>query len=236
MFSMKYFILVLATFLGVQASYALPVLQLDVAAGYYDSGTETIVANNNPFTLYALFSDQGKTPTGTFYIAAAITPKTDNPPVADFGSFSVNGTTYSAGNMLFGTPPVDSILDSQDLPSHGIYDTHYAEIAFTFNLSDNATPYNAQDAPGGLQEPSVGSLYYHAFAIDLAGIAAGYNVHFDLYNTKIDSKTGTVVVNKFAPFSHDAEGGNRVPDHASSVGLLGMAMVAVAGFRRRFSR
>lgn len=58
---------------------------------------------------------------------------------------------------------------------------HYAEIPFTFDLSDNATPYAAQDNLGGLQESSVGDLYYHAFKVDLTGLAAGYNVHFDLY-------------------------------------------------------
>jgi hypothetical protein len=232
---MKNFSPILAIFLGAQATFALPVLQLDVAAGYYDGSTDTVVANNNPFTLYALFSNKGSTPTGTYYIAAAITPQTENPPVANFGSFSVNGTAYSAGNMFFGTPPVEATSGGY-LPSHGIYDTHYAEIAFTFNLSDNATPYNSENNPGGLDESSVGSLYYHAFTIDLSGLTAGYNVHFDLYNTKIDSKTGTVVIKDFAPFSHDAEGGTSVPDHASSMGLFGVAMVAVEGLRRRFSR
>jgi hypothetical protein len=239
---MRFIKLVAAVGLGllsVQLGSGVPLLQLDIAGAYYDSASQTIIANNNPFTLYALFHDEGNTaatPAGTYYVSAAIIPKTENPPVASFGSFTVDGTAYSVGNMTYGTPPVDALLNRDDLPSHGIYDTHYAEIGFTFNLGDNATPYNAQDTPGGLVEPSSGSLYYHAFTIDISGIAAGYNVHFDLYSTTVDPKTGKVTVDKFAPFSHDAQGGTRVPDSSSTLILFGMAILAFEGFRRRFAR
>ena len=243
MFRIQFIKLAAAVGLGlasVQVGSGIPLLQLDISGAYYDSSSQTVIANNNPFTLYALHHDEGNnaaTPAGTYYISAAIIPKTANPPLTSFGSFTVNGTAYSVGNMSYGNPPVDALLNRDDLAGHGIYDTHYAEIGFTFNLANNATPYNSQDTPGGLVEPSSGSLYYHAFTIDISGLASGYNVHFDLYSTTIDPKTGAVTVDKFAPFSHDAQGGTtQVSDSSSTLILFGMAMIAFEGFRRRFAK
>src|SRR5688572_13596810 len=95
---MRRFVLVLGL-LGLYATspaFAVPMLQLDIAGGSYDSGSQTIVANANPFTLYALFNTEQGRASGTYYIAAAIVPKTENPPTTSFGSFKVNGITYSA--------------------------------------------------------------------------------------------------------------------------------------------
>ncbi len=68
---------------------ALPVLQLDILGGTYDVPDETTVTSSTSFTLRALFSDkQGQTalaPSGKFYVAAALTPKT-GPAHASLGS------------------------------------------------------------------------------------------------------------------------------------------------------
>ena len=213
----------------------VPVLSLDVKSGTYDSGSETIIASGNPFTLYALGNTmQGKV-SGTYYIAAAIVPQTVNPPATDFGSFKVNGITYSAANMSYGNPPASISEKSLDLQSHGIYDTHYVEIAFNFDATRTAALYNSGEHPGGLVEDSSGAMIFEDFDVDVTGLAAGYQVHFDLYNLGRD-KRGNTIVKDFAPFSKDAQSGLTVADTSSTMILLGMAMLAVEGMRRRFGR
>src|SRR5262245_1469648 len=117
----------IATFAGV--AHGLPTLQLDIAGGTYDPVTQTVIASGNPFTLYALYNTASGPLTGTYYISAAIVPQTTSP---SFGSFAIDGTSYSAGGgMQYGNPPVSAAFP--DLPSHGIFPTYYAEIAFSFN-------------------------------------------------------------------------------------------------------
>ena len=223
---------VVTALLSANVAFALPSLQLDIAGGSYDSATETIVSSGDPFTVYALLDPATLSGGGTFYLSAAIMPKTS---VGAFGSFVVNGTTYSAGNMIYGNPPSLAIHNSDELASHGIFDTYYAEIAFTFDADSKALAYNAQDNPGSFAADADGSLLYQAFNIDMSGLAENYNVHFDLYNLRVDKK-GNVEVDQFAPFSHDAQGGTQVPDAGASVALLGVALLGLEGFRRRFAR
>jgi len=209
-------------------------LTLDIAGGTYDAGSQTIIANSGNFTLDAVFNTlQGKV-SGTYYIAAAIIPQTQNPPLTDFGSFTVNGVTYSSANMAYGNPPASITDSSADLQSHGIYDTHYVEIGFTFDTSRRADLYNSADNPGGLQEDPNGVMVFEDFNVDVSGLAAGYGVHFDLYNLGRD-KRGNTIVKDFAPFSHDAAS-RTVADTSSTMMLLGMALLAVEGMRRRFAR
>ena len=220
----------------VNPVFGLPVLSLDIKGGSYDSSSGTIVANGDPLTVYALFNTQQGKLSGTYYLAAAIVPKTQNLPTTDFGSFTINGTTYSSANMSYGNPPASVTSSSLDLQSHSIYDTHYYEIAFTFDTSQRAELYNSQDSPGGLVEDASGAMLFESFDVDVSGLAAGYQVHFDLYNLGTD-KRGNVMVKEFAPFSHDAQSGSlTVADTSSTMILLGMAMLAVEGMRRRFRR
>jgi hypothetical protein len=221
------------------SAFGVPMLTLDVAGGSYDSSSQTIIANDNPFTLYALFNTEQGRASGTYYIAAAIVPKTQNPPTAPFGSFKVNGVTYSSANMAYGNPPEAVTQNKYDLQSHGIYNTHYIEIAFTFDTSMRSDLYNSADNPGGLEVDPSGEMIYEDFTVDVTGLAAGYQVHFDLYNLGVD-KRGNRMVKDFAPFSKDAQSDiNRpltVADTSSTMILLGMAMLAVEGMRRRFLR
>src|SRR5688572_15131331 len=107
-------------FLGVvgmwvaKPALAVPLLSLDIAGGTYDSASQTIVASGNPFTVYALLNTLQGQASGTYYIAAAIVPKTQNPPTSSFGSFTVNGQTYSAANMSYGNPPASITHESRD--------------------------------------------------------------------------------------------------------------------------
>ncbi|MBI3372764.1 MAG: choice-of-anchor N protein [Betaproteobacteria bacterium] len=87
-------------------------------------------------------------------------------------------------------------------------------------------------------------MYYERFDFNLGGLAAGYGLHFDLYNEIIsvcgkakNCTNGDVDVNRFAPFSHDAQGMvARVPEPEpyamllASLGLMGFAV------RRRWQR
>lgn len=218
-----------------QAS-AVPLLSLDIQGGTYDSGSQTIIAQDNPFTLYALLNTLQGRASGTYYLAAAIVPKTQNPPSTSFGSFRINGRTYSAANMSYGNPPAKITHESRDLPSHGIYDTHYVEIAFRFDWDNRAAVYNSQNNPGGLQETDNGRMLFEEFEVDVTGLAAGYQVHFDLYNIGTD-KRGKTTVKDFAPFSKDAQSGPNgslsVADTSSTMILLGMAMLVIEGMRRR---
>ena len=96
-------LIALAVFaLGVRPSQAVPLLQLDIEGGVYQtasvngSNPESIVATGSVFTLYALLTPSG----GNFslddllndfyYISAAVTPKTLEPG-GDFGSFLFDG-------------------------------------------------------------------------------------------------------------------------------------------------
>ena len=146
-------------------SQAVPTLQVDIEGGFYDNSTETIIASGNPFNLWALISG-GVNPDATYYIAAAIVPQTENPPLGNFGSFTVDGVLYNSGNMSFGTPPVDDPdFNPENLGSHGIYDTHFAEISFVPDANKTATEYNAQDNPGGLAADPLGTLVYEDFLV-----------------------------------------------------------------------
>ena len=73
---MKYFKVLASTLLFAVANlaYALPVLQLGIGGGVYDTSTETIVTTNPTFTLYAYGKATGGNAidlTETHYISIA---------------------------------------------------------------------------------------------------------------------------------------------------------------------
>jgi hypothetical protein len=220
---------------------AVPTMQLDIAGGTYDPVSQTIIASGNPFTLYALLDPKNADPNAQYFISAAIIPQT---AVAHFGSFTVNGTTYSGtlGNMQYGTPPVSAAFP--DLPSHGIFPTYYAEIPFTFNSANKATSYDTSLHPGGFQASATGSLLYQSFTIDISNVPAGYVVHFDFYDEWLKTHPTLATETDFAPFSHDAQcqvstgGGSHdtLPDGGSTVTLLGFGLLGIGALRQRLGR
>jgi hypothetical protein len=233
------------------AAVAVPLLQMDVKNGVYVGGQDqTTYATSTTFTLYALYS--GSTvPSGNFYISAAIQPKQlQSVPPANFGNFTVNGSSSTVWN--YGVPPVavaDDAPKVQDLGKHDIYPTYYKEFGFTFNPANQVKAYDTSLLPGANFVAGTG-MYYQAFVIDITGLLNIYSLHFDLYNEtmkNIGSKTSPVTaatLGSFAPFSHDAQsplggggggGSTQVPDGGITVALLGFALAGIGIARRRLA-
>lgn len=215
--------------------FALPALQLDIvnSPSYYDDtlGVESTISGSATFTLRALLSKPIEADE-IWYISAAIAPRLDETfPAPDFGSFTIDGTTYSSANMYYGTPPVSVLLDDGDgksLPTHDAFPTYFAEVAFKFDDATTVPAYNVQ-----YDVPTSGSLYYVDFQIDVTGLTGIYEAHFDLYTDAF--KKGDWSLDQKAPFSHDAESGGytSVPDSGSTLILLGLSLLGLAAYRRR---
>lgn len=249
-------LLVAVACFGGSRAEALPLLQLDMRNGVYDPVGQSIVAPNGDFTLYALLtpgssSDMAALLGDMYYISVAITPQLAQ-SADGLGSFTFNQvgrptqTVDVTSDMTFGTPPVDAFnqqFDPGDLSKHSIYPTYFYEYAFQFSNIVKATAYNTADNPGGPTPNDAGGTYYATFTGNSSLLANGYNLHFDLYDTKLArcAKTaagcGDVDVNSFAPFSHDAETGPPVSvPEPSIVTLMGMGIAGLAARRRMFAK
>ena len=225
-----------------RASLAVPSLQLDILGGFYDTTTETIVSTDSSFTLYALLSPDDKALlTDIYYISAAVIPEI-GPELSNLGSFVFDGTSVNVtSDMQFGTPPVDAydqLKDPGDLSKHGIFDTYFYQHPFTIDSNDKALTYNSQDNPGlGPTPDPNGPMYFAEFTVDLALLAPGYGIHFDLYNTTTGKKVSSDTdVLSFAPFSHDAEGCCAEVPEPGTLLLLGSGLVGLLGGRKYLVR
>jgi len=253
LFGMKLAGVFAASCLGLATASAVPMLQLDIGGGLYvGGGDQSIHAQSTVFDLYALYTGSvAPQQNQTFYISVAIQPKQSQTLIQpNFGTFTVNGVSYSSG-LYYGLPPLDVIDGApkvQDLGSHDVYPTYYAEIAFTFDLSKQSGIYNTADNPGGPQS-GTGS-YYQKFTVDISGLLSAYSLHFDLYDqtvkdvgTKKEPLTA-VTMGDFAPYSHDAQSGLGggggggsllVPDGGTTIILLGLALLGIGGLGRKFA-
>ena len=245
----KRFLAALATGLLVVGmggvAQALPSLQMDIAGGVYDPVTQTVIASDTNFTLYAfLIPDDNALLTDTYYISAAIIPMLDAADAGDYGSFVFNGTVIDVtGDMLYGRPPISTVATTEpslDLQAHSVFDTYFTEFSFKFDPALDFTPYNTESFTGivpavdtdgdGIDEDGDG-MYYAAFNVDTSSLSYPYVVHFDFYNVKYDSKKGSIVINQNAPFSHDAQS-SPVPEPATML-LFGTGLAGLAGIARR---
>lgn len=232
---------------------AIPTLQLGIAGGVYDWSTQTIVSTGPSFALYAFLDPNSGNPlTDTYYLSMAVTPQVSSPE--DLGSFSYNSTNVNVtSDMTYGTPPIDAFSsshDAGDLAPHGVFPTYFKEVEFSFSASNQSAEFNTQDQP--TWGPQTGSgMYYNRFDIDTTNLAAGYAIHFDLYNTKLctntagscDSGTDTDItdtdtdITKFAPFSHDAQSATSVaviPEPGTYAMILaGLSLMGLVARRRK---
>jgi hypothetical protein len=225
------------------SSFALPSLQLDINPGTYDNVTQTTVATTSQFTLRAF--GQGVTLASPYYISMAVVDASGNavgPANVGLGSFVFNGETIDVtGDMSFGNPPLEAAIahDPGDLAPHGIFPTFFAERSFMFSAGNTIAAYNVQG-----DVPTAGSMFFADFAVDVANLATGYAIHFDLYSEeagRCGAGTGScadIDVDDFAPFSHDAQSGDpRVPPNEvpepGSLALLGLGALAAARRARK---
>lgn len=236
----KYVLIPIAAFallLYPVTAQAVPTLQLDIDGGTYDSGTQTIITTAPVLTVYAYLTNKGTADdlaallADTYYLSIALVPGDS----LSGESFTLDGTAVNVtADMTYGTPPIEVAAQQFDLASHGVYPTYYYEESFQFSGSNEISQYNTQDRAinGGaidLSYDANGDMYYVAFEIDRSGLDLNYNLHFDLYNTNV-KRNGTITVDDFAPFSHDAE---TVPEPATVL-LLGLGLLALWGWTKRF--
>ena len=236
----------LAMAFAPQAAHAIPTLQLGIEGGTYDTATETVFSTGSSFSLYAfLISNSGNTIGDTYYLSMAVTPQVPSP--ANLGSFTYNGNTVNVtSDMTYGTPPIDAFSaasDPGDLPAHGMFPTYFKEVGFSFSSGSQSTAFNTQDHPSWGPQSGTG-MYYKKFDIDTSNLGGGYEVHFDLYNTKLctNSKgqcagTTDTDMTQFAPFSHDAQSFTSPVPEPEIYAMLGIGL-GLLGFvarrRRKF--
>ena len=135
--------------------------------------------------------------------------------------------------------------------THGVFDTYFIQNTFNFTGAPTTASVDTQSNPGYDPTATSGTdLSYLQFDVDVSGLAAGYGLHFDLYNLSICTTdkgqcqvAGDADQSQFAPFSHDAEyvppGGTPSPGpvpEPATLALFGLGAIAMGVTRRRKRR
>ncbi len=215
--SILYFLLMGLLIFG--SAGAVPTLQLFIAGGTYDEGTDTWVTNSNSFDLYIIGANEALS---DVMVSMALDLPVSSDPNGDV-SIDIDGNTYD--DWVYGTPML--------LPPHGIFPTWYSEFnAGDFGLIGGVNNVNYPS----YYDPSVQGYLansntlgeYRRFHVTLSG--TDYT-HFDGYFYFQDKKGNTKI--KFAPFSHDAE--SSVVPEPGTMALFGLGSLGL-GLVRRFRK
>ncbi|MGK0240549.1 MAG: hypothetical protein ACI92G_004037 [Candidatus Pelagisphaera sp.] len=235
-------IIIVTLMLPQSQAEAVPFLQLDIVGGSYDRVTESIFSTASDATIVAL-ATPGKKDTDadvlsstTFLSIAAVKENGDAVSLDDLAGtlIEIEGLAITAENFWVGTPPFES--EGKTLGSHGIYDTAFTEVDFQFAAGNTTSTYNSEYAAGAssLYDGGSGS-FFKIFDVSISQLAAGINLHFDLYTMK-DVKGGGSEMDKFAPYSHDAELRLVLVPEPESIIIFISTLLIIVAFRIRFHR
>ena len=107
-------------------------------------------------------------------------------------SLNIDVATFDSDDFTFG---------QQTFGAHGVFETLFATIEFSFDANAKITTYNVEDGGDPIADASGGSLLEN-FEVNVADLNKEFIVHFDLSSKELNKggKKSLLV----APFSHDA--------------------------------
>jgi hypothetical protein len=209
---------------------AVPSLQLYFdptlnPGAYYDTTESGWVTSGNPATISAFM--QGLSTGDTFRMIISLPGASTDPNGTITLSVSesvVEGSLTSSSTWFYG---------DAGLAPHGVFDTWYTYVDFTYVAPDNAaTIFDVQTGTGSV------SGYRDDFTFSFSGVGSDTTYHFDLVDlTTGVHQNGNYI--EFAPFSHDAE---RVPGdpppetsvpEPMTVSLFAAGLLTLAASRRK---
>jgi hypothetical protein len=207
-------------------AHAIPDLQLFIDGATYDWHSQTWVTTSGGFDLYVVSANHSKNDV----IVSMALAQGDDPSVAavNFAGDPIENSDWVWGYAPIGNEP-DEWNGGEDLPRHGIFPTWYSEV--------HTGAYNRGSRVGNTQPDSHGDFWNPATGHGTTSARGQFKmfhvttggsftfVHFDAYTLNSDGS-----IDRFAPFSHDAEAGSPVPEPGTlalfGAGLLGLGTVS----------